>query len=80
VQFVISLLDPGVEGVGFQSFSDSLGEDTHVAEVEGAQELVGIGSLIGVIACLAVKGAQGRRGHGPCGYDRVIHTERREVL
>jgi len=60
VQFIVSLLNRGVEGISFKGFSHSLGEDSHEAGVEGAQELVGIGSLIGVIACLAAKGTKGR--------------------
>jgi len=33
VQFVIGFLDPGVEGVGLNGFSNSLGEYTHKAGV-----------------------------------------------
>ena len=50
-----------------KGFSNSLGEDTHKARLLGAQELVGIGCVIGVIACLAVKGAKGRRRQGGYG-------------
>ena len=46
--------------MGLKGFSDKLGKETHKGGVNSTKKLVGIGSLIEVIANLTVTGTEGR--------------------